>query len=243
MASTSTSHLRESERGRRSDPVRSRRGPSCRTIPWPSRRFWRILVQSDRVFKRFRSRFIGKCSPVHLFWGALDLAVTRFSGRSAPAHPGGIPHLPDRVTREAYSHEVSSCGFWAGGGASRIPAYYSYAYPEPPGFAEARSRRRRRSTAPTCTSSSCRTTWCGPRPIPTNAARVPAVDLRGRRGPRQVGSRRARVCARLSRPPQLLARYPAVPYERGDIGHRQHDAEVHQQQTPRRRHPRPRPIP
>jgi hypothetical protein len=101
-------------------------------------RFWRVLVQSDRVFKRFRSGFIGKCSPVHLFWGALDLAVTRFSGRKAPEHPGGIPNLPDRVTREAYSHEVSSAGFWAGGGAIAYPAYYAYAYPEPPGFGEAR---------------------------------------------------------------------------------------------------------
>ena len=100
-------------------------------------RFWRVLVQNDRVFKRFRSGFLGKCSPVHLFWGALDLAVTRFSGRPAPPHPGGIPNLPDRVTREAYSHEVSSAGFWAGGGAIAYPAYYSYAYPEPPGFASA----------------------------------------------------------------------------------------------------------
>jgi len=101
-------------------------------------RFWRALVQSDRVFKRFRSGFVGKCSPVHLFWGALDLAVTRFSGRTAPEHPGGIPHLPDRVTREAYSHEVSSCGFWAGGGAIAYPAYYAYAYPQPAGFADAK---------------------------------------------------------------------------------------------------------
>jgi hypothetical protein len=103
-------------------------------------RFWRVLVQSDRVFKQFRSRFIGKCSPVHLFWGALDLAVTRFSGRRAPQHPGGVPNLPDRITREAYSHEVSSCGFWAGsdGGAVPYPAFYAYAYPEPGGFGEAR---------------------------------------------------------------------------------------------------------
>ena len=99
-------------------------------------RFWRVLAQSDRVFKVFRARFIGKCSPVHLFWGAMDLAVTRFSGRRAPQHPGGIPNLPDRVTREAYSHEVSSCGFWAGGGAVDYPAYYGYAYPEPPGYAD-----------------------------------------------------------------------------------------------------------
>jgi hypothetical protein len=101
-------------------------------------RFWRALVQSDRVFKEFRSRFVGKSSPVHLFWGALDLAVTRFSGRRAPEHPGGIPNLPDRVTREAYSHEVSSCGFWPGSGSIAYPAYYAYAYPEPSGFANAK---------------------------------------------------------------------------------------------------------
>jgi hypothetical protein len=101
-------------------------------------RYWRILVQADRVFKLFRARFIGKCSPVHLFWGAPDLAVTRFSGRPAPEHRGGIPNLPDHVAREAYSHEVSSCGFWSGGGPVPYAAFYSYAYPEPRGFAEAR---------------------------------------------------------------------------------------------------------
>lgn len=100
-------------------------------------RFWRILVQADRVFKEFRARFIGKCSPVHLFWGAPDLAVTRFSGRRAPEHRGGIPNLPDQVAREAYSHEVSSCGFWPGGGPIAYPAFYSYAYPETSGFSEA----------------------------------------------------------------------------------------------------------
>ena len=100
-------------------------------------RFWRILVQTDRVFKEFRARFLGKCSPVHYFWGAADLAVTRFSGRRAPEHPGGIPNLPDRVTREAYSHEVSSCGFWPGGGLLPIPVFYSYAYPAPEGFSTA----------------------------------------------------------------------------------------------------------
>jgi hypothetical protein len=99
-------------------------------------RFWRILVQADRIFKQFRARFIGKCSPVHFFWGAPDLAVTRFSGRRAPEHPGGVPNLPDRVAREAYSHEVSSCGFWPGGGPIPYPAFYSYAYPEPDGFAK-----------------------------------------------------------------------------------------------------------
>ena len=103
-------------------------------------RFWRALSQADRVFKKFRGRFIGKCSPVHLFWGAMDLAVTRFSGRTAPVHPGGIPNLPDRVTREAYSHEVSSCGFWSGTAPIDYPAFYAYAYPQPAGFAEARVR-------------------------------------------------------------------------------------------------------
>jgi len=98
-------------------------------------RFWRILVQADRVMKAFRARFIGKCSPVHVFWGAPDLALTRFSGRRAPTHPGGVPNLADWVTREAYSHEVSSCGFWPGGGPVSHPAFYSYAYPEPAGFA------------------------------------------------------------------------------------------------------------
>lgn len=97
-------------------------------------RFWRVLVQTDRIFKEFRARFIGKCSPVHFFWGSFDLAVTRFSGRTAPPHPGGVPHMPDVVAREAYSHEVSSCGFWPGGGAIDYPAYYAYAYPTPEGF-------------------------------------------------------------------------------------------------------------
>jgi hypothetical protein len=97
-------------------------------------RFWRVLVQSDRVFKIFRARFIGKCSPVHFFWGGPDLAVTRFSGRTAPQHPGGIPHLPDWVAREAYSHEVCSAGFWPGGGPIEYPVFYSYAYPEPAGY-------------------------------------------------------------------------------------------------------------
>ena len=100
-------------------------------------RFWRVLLQSDRIFKKFRARFVGKCSPVHFFWGAPDLAVTRFSGRVAPPHPGGVPNLPDSVAREAYSHEVSSCGFWPGGGPIAYPTYYSYAYPEPEGFAAA----------------------------------------------------------------------------------------------------------
>jgi hypothetical protein len=103
-------------------------------------RFWRVLVQVDRVFKQFRARFIGKCSPVHFFWGSFDLAVTRFSGRRAPEHPGGVPNLPDWVAREAYSHEVSSCGFWPGNEQMPQPVFYAYAYPEPKGFREAKAR-------------------------------------------------------------------------------------------------------
>ena len=97
-------------------------------------RFWRVLLQADRVLKEFRSRFIGKASPVHFFWGAFDLAVTRFSGRTAPEHPGGFPNVGQFVMREAYSHQVSSAGFWPGGGAVDEPAFYAYAYPEPDGF-------------------------------------------------------------------------------------------------------------
>jgi hypothetical protein len=96
--------------------------------------FWRALIQADRLFKLFRSGFLGKASPVHFFWGSFDLAVTRFSGRKAPPHPGGVPHLPDAVVREAYSHEVSSAGFWPGSDAFPRAAFYSYAYPEPPGY-------------------------------------------------------------------------------------------------------------
>jgi hypothetical protein len=100
-----------------------------------ARRFWRALVQADGVMKAFRGRFLGKASPVHFFWGSFDLAVTRFSGRSAPPHPGS-PVLPASVSREAYSHEVSSCGFWPGGPGYE-PLFYAYAYPEPAGFAQA----------------------------------------------------------------------------------------------------------
>jgi hypothetical protein len=102
--------------------------------PEYAHRFWRVLLQADRVFKAFRTGFLGKASPVHFFWGSFDLAVTRFSGRRAPPHPGGVPNLADAVTREAYSHEVSSAGFWPGGGAIEYPAFYSYAYPMPEGF-------------------------------------------------------------------------------------------------------------
>lgn len=102
--------------------------------PDAANRFWRALAHSHRVFSWFRAGFRGKASPVHLFWGSFDLAVTRFSGREAPLHPGGIPNLPDRVTREAYSHEVSSAGFWAGNEMIPYPAFYAYAYPTPEGF-------------------------------------------------------------------------------------------------------------
>jgi hypothetical protein len=101
------------------------------------RRFFAALLQADRLLKQFRAGFNGKCSPVHFFWGGFDLAVTRFSGRPAPEHPGGVPHLPDRVAREAYSHEVSSCGFWPGNELLPEAAFYAYAYPEPGGFRDA----------------------------------------------------------------------------------------------------------
>jgi hypothetical protein len=103
-------------------------------------RFWRVLAQSERVLQIFRARFIGKSSPVHFFWGNTDLALTRFSGRRAPEHPGGRPHLPDRVLRDAYSHECSECGFWPGGTEHPEPLFFSLAYPEPPGFKGARLR-------------------------------------------------------------------------------------------------------
>ena len=110
--------------------------------PDAAHRCWQILEQSDRVLKEFRGRFIGKCSPVHFWWGAFDLACTRFSGRRAPVHPGGVPNLSDAVTREGYSHECFSAGWWPGsiGGPVAEPAYYAYAYPEPEGFSRAQLR-------------------------------------------------------------------------------------------------------
>ncbi|MDF7776498.1 DUF5996 family protein [Sphingomonas sp. AOB5] len=102
--------------------------------------FHAVLCRVDHAFKAFRTGFLGKASPVHFFWGSFDLAVTRFSGRAAPPHPGGVPGLPDDVTREAYSHEVSSAGFWPGSDAYPHAAFYSYAYPSPPGFADATPR-------------------------------------------------------------------------------------------------------
>src|SRR5262249_13043047 len=102
-------------------------------------RFWRVLLSAHRIFTQFRTGFLGT-SPVHFFWGSFDLAVTRFSGRPAPRHPGGVPHMPNVVAREAYSHEVSSAGFWPGGGPIDYAAFFSYAYPAPQGFAAAAVR-------------------------------------------------------------------------------------------------------
>jgi hypothetical protein len=108
--------------------------------PQYARRFLQVLLAAHRGLNEFKNTFLGKTSPVHFFWGSFDLAVTRFSGRPAPPHSGGIPNLPDAITREAYSHEVSSAGFWPGGGPTDYAAFYSYAYPTPPGFAAARVR-------------------------------------------------------------------------------------------------------
>lgn len=98
--------------------------------------FWEVMVKINCVFNEFRSKYIGKCSPIHLFWGALDLAVTRFSGREAPLHPGGAPNMPLEVMQEAYSHEVSSAGFWPGGDSFPEPLFYSYCYPTPDAFSK-----------------------------------------------------------------------------------------------------------
>jgi hypothetical protein len=106
-------------------------------IPAQAAAFHQALLLAHHLLTRFRARFLGKCSPVHFFWGACDLAVSRFSGRTAPVHPGGVPHLPDWVVQEAYSHEVSSCGFWPGNESLPEAAFYAYIYPEPAGFKQA----------------------------------------------------------------------------------------------------------
>jgi hypothetical protein len=98
--------------------------------------FWRAAVSIHNIFLKFRSDFIGKCSPVHFFWGAFDIAVTRFSGRKAPLHPGEAPNMPKEVMQEAYSQEVSSCGFWPGNDAFPKPAFYAYSYPTPEAFGQ-----------------------------------------------------------------------------------------------------------
>ena len=131
-------------------------------------RFWRALVQADRIFKLFRTGFLGKASPVHFFWGSFDLAVTRFSGRPAPPHPGGVPGLPDAVTREAYSHEVSSAGFWPGNDASRTPRSTPTPIPSRRASATPRSRRAPASSRRSA-SSSCPTRPSGRRRIRTRS--------------------------------------------------------------------------
>ena len=117
------------------NPIRFSQDRTHAAYDWAAaHNFWRALIRVDRIFKLFRTGFLGKTSPVHFFWGSFDLAVTRFSGRTAPRHPGGVPGLPDTITREAYSHEVSSAGFWPGNEAFPQAVFYSYAYPEPAGF-------------------------------------------------------------------------------------------------------------
>ncbi len=161
-------------------------------------RFWRALVQADRVFKLFRTSFLGKASPVHFFWGSFDLAVTRFSGRVAPLHPGGVPGLPDAVTREAYSHEVSSVGFWPGNEAFREAAFYSYAYPEPAGF-------RDRPVTPGARFDAALGEFILPYAAVRASAEPDALlldffvhDLRGGSRDRRLGPRRAGVPRRCS---------------------------------------------
>jgi len=200
-----------------------------RTFPSMQTGFLRALIQADRVLKEFRARFIGKCSPVHFFWGSFDLAVTRFSGRLAPPHPGGIPHMPDWVVREAYSHEVSSCGFWPGNVQLPQPVFYSYAYPEPQGFRATNVR-----PADAAFNSSL-----GEFILPYEAVRRSASPdatlleflqstYEGRRRLRRVGSRRARAC-----------RYPGT--RRANLTHaRSGDAEISRQLSLRRGHLRDR---
>ena len=155
-------------------------------------RFWLALVQMDRVFTTFRSRFLGKVSPVHLFWGALDLAVTRFSGRTAPAHPGGAPNCGPHVMHEAYSHEVSSAGYWPGPDGEGV--FYSYAYPAPEGFEDGGDRRSRRPLRRRTrrVHPALRGRAHGARPR-SAAAVVPPVDVRGRGRPRRLGPSRPRA--------------------------------------------------
>ena len=112
----------------------------CSYDPEAIHRYWQALVQVDRVFHRAGERWMGKASPVHFWWGSFDLAHTRYSGRLAPPHPGGLPHIADRVVREAYSHECASIGFWPGGGAIREAAFYAYVLPEPAGYTTAAIR-------------------------------------------------------------------------------------------------------
>ncbi len=159
-------------------------------------RCWRVVRSSANVFDRFRSRYYGKASPVHFFWGSFDLAVTRFSGRRAPPHPGGVPNLPDRVTRDAYSHEVSSAGFWPGGVLAPYPLFYSYAYPEPRGFADAKVQPLSARYEPALREFILPYDDVRQASDPDrDAARVLPVDLRGGGRARGLGSRLTRSAA------------------------------------------------
>ena len=133
------------------------------------RKFSQALAQANRVMNEFRARFIGKASPVHFFWGSFDLAVTRFSGRTAPPPKGATPHVASWVMAEAYSHEVSSCGFWPGNGGYGRAAFYVYAYPEPAGYGDTRCAPPTLFTTKASGSSSCRMTPCVSRTIPTRS--------------------------------------------------------------------------
>ena len=154
-------------------------------------RFWRLLVQADRVFEVFRSRFVGKVSPVHLFWGALDLAVTRFSGRPAPPHPGGAPNCGPHVMHEAYSHEVSSAGYWPGPDGEGV--FYSYAYPQPDGFADVDLGVPGARWTGRSASSCCPTGGAHRSRSRCAAARLPPGELRRRRRSRRLGPGRPRA--------------------------------------------------
>ena len=157
-------------------------------------RFREALAAMLPVFARFRAGFAGKASPVHFWWGSFDLAVSRFSGRKAPQHPGGVPGLPDRITREAYSDEVSSAGFWAGGVTAAEPFFYTYIYPEPDGFRAAKRRARPvRRDLRRIRASLCRRAGIGR--SGTNADGILPVGLRCGRRPGAMGSRGARTRA------------------------------------------------
>ena len=132
--------------------------------------FWRQLLQAHRVLSEFRSRFIGKVSPVHFFWGSFDMALTRFSGRTAPTHPGGAPNCGDWVMVEGYSHELASCGFWPGGGEEG--AFYAYAYPEPDGFADHPVLPDAASYSPAAGRFQLPTRQSAPRPTPTGRCSI-----------------------------------------------------------------------
>ena len=157
---------REAERNPRCDPVRPRIACTSPTTAITPTASGACSAPRNEVFAQFRTGFLGKASPVHFFWGSFDLAVTRFSGRSAPRHPGGVPNLPDDVAQEAYSHEVSSAGFWPGGGRPiDYPAYYSYAYPAPEGFARRGEAGGGVLSTRSSANSCCPMTWCERPPI------------------------------------------------------------------------------